>query len=458
MRILIATHFYPPGHLGGTEVLTMGLAQMLRDAGHDLQVVCAEDWATAPDYRIHETDELVQGVPVRRFRFNWMKAPNVFRYLYANPEVADHFSHLLDQFQPDILHITSCYSLSASIVAAARGRGIPIVLSATDFWFLCARNTLLRGDDTLCPGPEDPWSCARCMASRAKIYRWPRRVLPEPAVIALLKGVSHVSWLSNQRGLRGMLGDWEARFAFLEAARQQVDYTVTASSFLRDLFVKHGMPAERITHSAYGLDTAWARGYETKTPSAELRLGFIGQILPFKGPDLLIKAIGHLPRDLPLRVKVYGDLDKTPDYGQLLRQLAAGDSRIEFLGTFDNSRMGEVLSGIDVLVVPSTWYDFPLVIPSALATRTPVIATNLLGMNELVQHNINGLLFNRYDWCELSEAIRRLVNDPNLLPRLRTGIGPVKTVKKMAEEYMYIYAELAAGRLPLLEQPMSRRS
>ncbi len=446
MRVLLVTHFFPPGHLGGTEVLTLGLAQSLQAAGHKVRVICAEDWDTAPSYKICHTDDVFQGVPVRRLHFNWMKAPDVFRYLYDNPEVEQYVTHFLGQIKPDVVHITSCYSLSASVISAAHRLKIPIVLLATDFWFLCARNTLLRNDDSLCAGPEDRWQCTRCMLSNAKAYRWPRKVLPERAVATLLQTISRYPLLTRQRGLRGMVGGWEDRFSFLSQALQRVDHVITASHFLRTLFIKYGVSPEKIEFSAYGLDTSWANGYEMKRSSSALDVGFIGQIVPFKGPDILLKALASLKPNVPVQLKIYGDLAKAPDYGRKLRELAAGDPRITFLGTFDNSLMGEVLSGIDVLAVPSTWYDFPLVISSALATKTPVLATDLPGMNELVKHNVNGLLFERYDWMGLAEQIQRLLDEPDLLERLRAGIGTVKTLRQMTVEYLAIYTSLLNGR------------
>jgi glycosyltransferase involved in cell wall biosynthesis len=104
--------------------------------------------------------------------------------------------------------------------------------------------------------------------------------------------------------------------------------------------------------------------------------------------------------------------------------------------------MGEVMTGIDVLAVPSIWYDFPLVVPSALATNTPVLATDLPGMNEMIQHDVNGLLFERYDWKGLAMQIRRLVEDRDLLFRLRKGIQAVKTVEQMGAEYLDLYSRV----------------
>ena len=443
MRILLATHFYPPGHLGGTEVLTEGLARTLASEGHRVEVVCAEEWEEAPSHRIRATAETVDGVPVHRLRFNWKKAPDVFRYLYDNPEVERWVFEHLGRRRPDVVHITSCGTLSASVIAAARRRGVPVLLTATDFWFLCARNTLLQPDGSLCSGPETPWKCARCLLADAKAYRWPRNLLPERTVASILQVAARFPAVTNRPGFRGMLGDWQDRLDVLAQSLQQVDRIVTASQFLRTLFIRYGVSPERIQQSSYGLDTAWASSFQTKSPSPRLRVGYIGQILPAKGPDLLIRAIRSLPADTPIEAQIYGDLSKDPRYSETLLEQARPDLRISFRGTFDNSQMGRVLSDIDVLVVPSIWYDFPLVIPSAFATKTPVVATNLPGMNELVRSEVDGLLFERRDWQGLAARIRQLVEDPGLMARLRSRILPVKTLAEYTAQSVTTYASLA---------------
>ena len=451
MRILLATHFYPPGHLGGTEVLTRGLARALSAAGHSVEVVCAEEWEEAPSHRIRATAEFVDGVAVHRLRFNWKKAPDVFRYLYDNPEVERWVFDCLGRLKPDVVHITSCGTLSASVIAAARRRGVPVLLTATDFWFLCARNTLLQPDGSLCSGPETPWKCTQCLLADAKAYRWPRKVLPETTVASLLQAAARFPAVTNRPGFRGMLGDWQERRRYLGQALREVGLIVTASQFLRTLLIRYGVPPERIQQSPYGLDSSWATSFQTKAPSPRLRIGFIGQILPAKAPDLLIKAVKMLPPDAPVDVRIYGDLAKDRRYGEAILSEARGDRRIAFPGTFDNSQMGKVLSDIDVLVVPSVWYNFPLVIPSAFATKTPVVATNLPGMNEWVRHEVDGLLFERHDAVGLASSIRRLLDEPGLLDRLRANIQPVKTLEEYAAESVASYASLLKRR----QEPVS---
>jgi glycosyltransferase involved in cell wall biosynthesis len=104
-----------------------------------------------------------------------------------------------------------------------------------------------------------------------------------------------------------------------------------------------------------------------------------------------------------------------------------------------------VLSEIDVIVVPSLWYEnAPLVIQEAFATKTPVITTNLGGMAEAVDHGINGLLFERGDVADLARQLRRIVNEPELLDGLRAHIPTVKTIDEEVTELEANYRDLIA--------------
>ncbi len=445
MKILFITHFFPPGHTGGTETLTVGLARALIAQGHTVQVLCAEGWDTAPSAAITVSDDTFQGVPVRRLHFNWKRAADVFRHTYNNPQVEAYLDAWLAQDRPDIVHITSCYSLSASVITAAKRAGLPVVLTATDFWFLCNRNTLLHSDGQLCSGPESAWKCARCNLADTKVFRWSNALLPEAALAPALLRLGKIPLITRQRGVRGMHGDWEDRFAFLRAALAQVDVIVTASRLFQNLLIEYGVPADRIRFSPYGFDTAWAQASPGRPAPGTLRLGFIGQMVALKGPDILIRAVKALGPDAPVTLKLYGSLDKAPAYGQSLLALAAADPRISFPGLFPHDAIGAVLAEIDALVVPSTWYDFPLIIPSAFATRTPVIATDMPGMNELVRGEVDGLLFERGSSDALACQLQRLLADPDLLPALRAGIRPVKTVEAMGAEYDALYAALYAS-------------
>ncbi|MCB9159888.1 MAG: glycosyltransferase [Caldilineaceae bacterium] len=174
-------------------------------------------------------------------------------------------------------------------------------------------------------------------------------------------------------------------------------------------------------------------------------------MIPIKGVHLLLQAVSRLYAEerAPFRVKLYGDPNKSPAYGGELAELAADLPNVEFCGTYPRDASARIFDGLDVLVVPSLWYDFPLVIHEAFATKTPVIASRLGGMAESVQDGVNGLLFTPGDVDDLARQLARLVADRTLWRRLRANIGPVKSVATEVRELVSMYEELLSPRAAL---------
>ena len=445
MRILFLTHFYPPNHIGGTETYTHGLAKGLNGLGHQVQVLCAADWESGEQYWNGHTDDIYEGVPVRRLHLNWTRAPDVNRYLYDNPMIAQYLKTYLAEVQADLVHVTSCNTLSASVIGAIKEAELPVVVSLTDFWFVCPRVTLLRGDETLCDGRVTDWECLECLLQGAKAYRWTTGILPRTAAVHVLSAVSRHEEVTRLPGLRGMALDIQQRRAALHQALEQADRVLIASESARGIFQYNGfsIPID-LVH--YGHDLSWLTGYAGKTASSVVRFGFIGQIAPMKGPQLLIEAYRNVSQNGKARLLVYGNLEKNPAFGQQLRSLAADRHDIEFRGIYAHSDSGKVFSEIDVLVVPSLWHDYPLIIHEAFATGTPVIASDYGGMNEFVQHEVDGLLFERGSVKDLARQLQRVIADPVLCGRLRAGIHRVKRIEEAVAEIVGIYKGLGDHR------------
>lgn len=373
-----------------------------------------------------------------------MKAPDVNRYLYDNPIVADYIKKYLYEIKPDLVHVTSCNTLSASVIAAAKQAALPVVVTLTDFWFVCPRVTLVKGDRTICDGRVGEHECVKCLLYESKAYRWPRHILSENLTIKLLSALSEHGGTTRFRGLRGMAMDIRDRRAKVHHALQQADRVLIASQSARGLFRLNGfsMPIEVVP---YGHDLSWLNHYAGKTPRNVTSFGFIGQIGPMKGPQLLIVAYKNASQNGQARLLIYGNMEKDQGFSQQLRSLANGRKDIEFRGTYPHAESGRVFSEIDVLVVPSLWSDFPLIIKEAFATRTPVIATDLGGMSEFVQPGVNGLLFERGHLAGLTHQLRRVIDEPGLLARLRAGIPRVKSIEEAAEEMLRIYDGVLAN-------------
>jgi glycosyltransferase involved in cell wall biosynthesis len=157
------------------------------------------------------------------------------------------------------------------------------------------------------------------------------------------------------------------------------------------------------------------------------------------GANSLFEAVRRLP-DAALEVKVYGDTQPFPDYARRLRRMVGQDPRLSLAGVYGGMEVSQVLQGLDVVVVPSVWYENSSnTVLEAFAHRTPVIASDLGGMAELVHHGENGLLFTPGDASSLALQLRRLLDEPYLLPALRAGIGPVRGVAEEMSELEEIY-------------------
>jgi glycosyltransferase involved in cell wall biosynthesis len=446
MKILFATHFFPPGHAGGTESYTLGLARTLQRMGHEPSIICAEDWGEGSDWQPRHRETTFANLPVRRLSWNWQLAPDPFVYLYDNPATERHLASYLADLSPDVMHVTSCYSLSASIIRAAHRHGVPIILTLTDFWFISPRQTLSRPDRSLCAGPDSALTCARCLVGDSRLYRLLSHVVPGTVAGSALAALPRWPRIARSRGIRGYVGDVATRATRLRAIFDQVDQAIAPSHALKDIFVKNGYPAERLLVSAYGLDAGWAAHVRDREPKSPLCVGYVGQIEPTKGVDILVQAFRSVPRR-DWRLVIHGGLEKNPSFTERVRALAAGDARIQFRGQFDREHLADVLSDLDVVVVPSTWFEnAPVVISEAFAARKPVIATDLPGMTELVEHEVNGLVFGRGDVAGLASALERVAADPDLRRRLTRGIQPVKTIEDEAQGLIRLYASLAPQR------------
>jgi glycosyltransferase involved in cell wall biosynthesis len=443
MKILYLSNGYPPHRWAGTERYTAGLARGFQCRGHRVEVLCAGEWDTGPKYWNGFSDEDSAEVLVRRINVNWKKAPDPFRYLYNNPVVAQFLEAQLERFKPDLVHVTSCETLSASILEVVHRSHLPLVLSITDYWFLCPRINLLRRDESNCTGLVSAWDCLGCQLHEAKIYRWSRRLLSENLVAPLIASISRYSLLTRQRGLRGMAGEIEKRRSFLQNAVALPNCRITASQYVREVYDANGITAP-IRVQAYGHDLGWLRHYHGKSASDKIRLGYIGQILPSKGVHVLLEAVRSLEADIGEKVElsIYGDLRKQPEYGARLLSVGQKMKGVRFPGIYDPELSAKVFSEIDVLVVPSLWLDFPLIIHEAFATSTPVIVSNLGSMTDSVDHGVNGLCFKAGDSADLARQIHRVVEENGLLGKLRAGSPVVKTIGEELDEFEILYGDL----------------
>ena len=452
MKVLLTAHQFLPDYASGTEILTYSTARELRRLGHEVRVLTGYPARSdlADDARF---DSYVhEGLHV--YRFHHAHVPmagqsNVVEAEYNHRLAASRFRGILREYRPDVVHFFHLARLSASLIDVCQAMGVPTVLTATDFWFVCSTSQLRLPDNALCTGPDRfGVNCLRHVMAQSQHPEISSKLnaLPWPVVAALIAGCRF--GLFGSRWRASFVKALAERPSFLRSRINAVDRVLVPTKLMKRLLVKNGLIASKAIFCAYGIDIPERRDLDNGVPhrqSNDLRVGFIGTLYEHKGAHLLLEAVRMLA-GRPIELKIYGRLDDFPDYVQRLRTLACGDDRIHLLGTFPNESIRDIFSDLDVLAVPSLWYEnTPLVIYSAQAFGCPVVATDLGGMSEAVSHGENGLLFKKGDVAELAKLLDRLAREPELLAHLRKNARPPKTIRQYAIDCMVVYQEIAKG-------------
>lgn len=464
MKVLQVIHDFLPRHTAGSEIYTFHLCREIakRHAVHVLYTECRHG---EPQYRSRRGT--YEGLPFTEVVH--LQAYPSFEATYRDEQMNRAFVRVIEEFRPDVVHLQHLQYHSMDYIDIAHRSGIPIVYTLHEYCLICPRKGLMmREDSRLCAAASES-ICADCMAndsmaplvfSREKLRRdaWVKARIPARLRRMVRKRLVKYGFIRDGGGERrneplakgrDHRAEIRERLRYVRERCGKVDLFVAPSPFLRSKMIEFGIPEERIVFSDYGFVAAPFQGLRRK-PSEVLRVAFIGTLVDFKGAHLLLEASALL--SLPVRrrldIRVYGDSSVFPRYTERLRPLAL-EGGARFMGRFENGAVAEILSDVDVLVVPSLWYEnSPLTIHEAFLAGIPVITSRLGGMADLVNDGVNGLLFERGSASDLARCLERLVAEPGLHARLASGIGAVKTI---AEDAAYLegqYERLLEARRP----------
>lgn len=435
MRILIAVHGFPPTHSAGAERRAERMARWLVANGHTI-VVFAVESLNEPGFRIEVRQQ--DGITVHRLHYN-VKEGDVFRNLYDHPRISEAFKDVLKQYDGfDLVHVVSGYLMGGQVIHTAREAGLPVVITLTEYWFMCARLNLIQATGALCSGPETDEKCSRCLLEDQRRYRLPAQVAPW--LMDAFWGVARHMPFSAQ-----MTEIVAERRKTLHKALDAANLVICPSRYLIAKFAEFGFDTTHYVYMRQGLSKSGSAEQRTEhKPHPELRLGYIGQIKPHKGVDLVVDAVIELLEEgHKIALDIWGTETEAPEYTQMLKDRSASHPSIRWNGRYTGAKVWEVLSEIDSLVVPSRWYEnSPNVILEAYEMRVPVIATNLGGMSELVEHEKTGLVFTLNDVDHLRDQIHRLLTEPGLMDQLRSSIPPVKTIDEEMGDLVENYTRL----------------
>jgi glycosyltransferase involved in cell wall biosynthesis len=411
VRVLYLVHQYLPKHVGGTELYTQSVARALASSGQQADIFYRHH---APGQGLeHRTDEGVElwsawsgpENPTRRFMAT-----------FGDAGIERSFERVLDDIRPDLVHVQHLMGLPTRVIFSIRRRGIPVVVTLHDFWWVCANAQLLTNyGRQICDGPCLWLNCGRCVLARAGAGRlWPAAPLLTPLLAA------------RARRLRAIL--------------LGADVLIAPTAFVRDWYTAHDVPPERsqvLPHGIEGPETP----VQVSRSGRPVRFACIGGLTWQKGVHVLVDAFNRLKGRAELWIA--GDASADPTYAGNLR--AAASDGVRFLGPLSRRQVWECLAQVDALIVPSLWYEaFSLIVHEAFAAGVPVVASRLGALAEVVRDGVDGVLVLPGDTDAWRGALQRLVDDPASLNRLRVGVRPPLSMAQHVQCLSDIYKRVVA--------------
>jgi glycosyltransferase involved in cell wall biosynthesis len=348
-RVLVIHNRYRRGMPGGEDNAFDQEVEMLRDAGLVVQT-----------YE-RSNDEVRESNPITA-------AATAFQMAHSRRTVRD-LRRILARFRPDVAHFHNTFPLiTASGYSACREAGVPVVQTLHNYRLLCTAATFYR----------DGSPCTLCTPRSHRLgikYRCYRSTTGSFFVARMLE--KH--W---RTGVYTSL----------------VDHYIVLTRFAVERFAAAGIDRSRIS-----IKPNFTRHAPEPGNGAGNYALFAGKLSPEKGLRTLLEAWSRLAH-VPLKIVGTGPLDS-----ELRARAADRGLNVEFLGMRSRAETIKLMQDAVLLVLPSEWFEgFPLVITESYASGTPVVASRIGGLPELVRDGVTGTLFEPRDPSSLAAAVSGL--------------------------------------------------
>ena len=362
MKILIANKFYYPR--GGDCIYTLNLESLLKSKGHEVAVFATQHQQNQPNKFQHYFPSEVSFSSSSKKNL----AKTVLRPLGAT-EVKQKFTALLNDFQPDIVHLNNIHThLSPVLAEIAHKKKIRVIWTLHDYKLLCPRYDCLRNGV----------SCSLCFSDKFNALKY-----------KCMKNSLFASALAYL----------EARKWSKAKLEKYTDVFICPSEFMKSQMLAGGFKEEKliVLHNFVSI----SRNNLTNCKREDYYC-YAGRISKEKGIETLLQAAQQL--SYPLKIA-----GKGPLFDDL--QSLYASNKIEFLGRLDREEVNSLLEKARFSVIPSEWYENnPLSGIESLCFGTPVLGANIGGIPELIKEEFNGLLFASGNKEDLKNKIEKMYN------------------------------------------------
>lgn len=405
MRLLIVDSLF--SDFGGGQKIAYDTYKILKNKGHEVFY-----WGMDKKPYFEEDYEYSKYfTPLYCGTKDYIKNP--IKY-YHNYRARHDLEKFVNYIQPDLIHYHSFWGLSSAIFNI--NKQIPKVLTIHDTR-CCPATTLMFKDQYLCK------------------EQYCRNGNYLPCIIN--KCVNNSFEASVRRSLLLKINNRDFRY---------IDKFITPSEALREkiLIANIGIKENKISTIHNFLNNE--EGMIEPNYDNEKYFLFVGRVSKEKGISYLLEAMNDLSREIKLKIVGVG-----PEENKLKQYVKDNKlDNVQFLGFKNRNEIKDIYSNCIATIVPSNWFEvFGVINIEAFINGKPVIASNVGGIPEIVENNINGQLFEPANVEQLKSCILNYWNNPNLVIEHGKN-GYLKAKKEFNEDTYYtklikVYEEVLRG-------------
>lgn len=357
MKLLLVHNFYQQP--GGEDSVFRNEGRLLEEAGHKVL-----------RYTAH--NDLVAGLGKLQLLKATLWNSSIYRELRT----------LIRQERPSVAHFHNTFPLiSPAAYHAAKAENVAVVQTLHNYRLICPAAILFRNSlpCELCCNKKFPW----------------------PGIVHACYRESYAGSLTvgTMLGLHRVINTWGLR----------IDAYIALTEFARQKFIEGGLPGKTIKVKPNFVHPDPLPGEGT----GEYAI-FVGRLTQEKGIETLLAAWRLIGTCLPLYIVGDGPL------ARVVAEAADQYPGITWCGRLEQEEVYRLMGEAKFVVVPSLWYEtFGLVVIEAYAKGTPVIASELGAVGELIIHEKTGLHFKPGDHHDLIEKVHWFQNHPHEVQQMR---------------------------------------
>ena len=370
MKILIINNFNSENRLGGVEHYLHELIQYAEK---------------------NNSDYIFKWFGKDKIKTNWVEK-------FYHKTITQEIIREIESFQPDVIH---CFSIGAPVtphfMEFAKSKGIPIVFSFRDYYYICPKNYMLNDKNEVLHKHESALECI--------LHHQPKRNILFDTLL-YLKQSHHKSII-----------------------KKHIDYFLTPSENLTQFVSKHFKKEGKTLANPILIEQ------NQNSNSEGNYILFVGRLVPEKGILTLLKAFQNIFKQFPNeKLWIVGDGNQTEELQDFTENNKL--QNVSFLGNKSREELHEIYANSKFSVVPSEYLEaYGNVILESLAFGKTVITSDLVGIKEEIEQNKVGLTYSFKNQKALEEKMIELLSNSGLKSELENNIPNYLVTKTFAKHF-----------------------